>query len=128
MARVRNPTKNAAAKTSTASTKASPKIDKLAEAGRLAILNYKHAQTTRTAYTSARKCAILWLEQVCLISLDQETLKEHPDFILAFEGAPKASSAKALAMYITFKCFHQGLSKSTGITAHAAMKKYWGEL
>lgn len=104
------------------------KLSSLAQAEKQAVQTFKHSKNTRTSYQSAIKCARVWLQHVCQASPEEEIIQKNPDFVAAFEGSPKACSGKALAMYITFKCFHQRLSKSTGEMIHAALKKYWDEL
>jgi hypothetical protein len=89
---------------------------------------YKHASNTHRLYDSAHKCAIRWLHQLCDENPEDETIKKHPGFREAFEGEPKGCSGKALAMYITYKCFSEGLKVSTGITVYSALKKHWEEL
>lgn len=104
------------------------KLDSLAQAEKQAVQNFKHAKNTRDSYKSAIACARSWLQVACRESPDDQTIRDNPDFVAAFDGSPKACSGKALAMYITFKCFEKQLSRSTGTTAHAALKKYWSEL
>jgi hypothetical protein len=104
------------------------KLDSLARAEKQAIETFKHAKNTRDSYKSAIACARSWLRVTCQESPDDQTIQDNPDFVAAFDGSPKACSGKALAMYITFKCFEKQFSKSTGTTVHAALKKYWSEL
>ena len=103
-------------------------LDALVEAQKDATQTHKHSTKTRYDYRHARERAIKWLHEACLNAPDNDIMKTNPDFALSFEGEPKECSGKALALYITFKCFHEGFGKSTGEVAYAAMKKYWEEL
>lgn len=51
-----------------------------------------------------------------------------PDFEKAFNERPNKCSHQALALFISYKCFHQNLKKGTGQGIHAAFKKYWDQL
>ena len=91
-------------------------------------LDHKHAAKTHLGYGYAWTAAIKWLSKACLLDPDNEIIQRYPDFQEAFKDEPKECSGKALALYITFKCIHKNLSKSTAELIHAAMKKYWEEL
>jgi hypothetical protein len=103
-------------------------LDALMTVQKEATQTHKHSVKTRQDYHAAHERAIKWLREACLNASDGDDLKSHPDFALSFEGEPKECSGKALALYITFKCFHEGLGKSTGEVAYSALKKYWEEL
>ena len=103
-------------------------LDALLDAQTKATQLHKHSTKTRRDYHNAHERAIKWLHKACLDAPDDHIMKSNPDFPLSFEGEPKQCSGKALALYITFKCFHEGLGRSTGEVAYSAMKKYWEEL
>jgi hypothetical protein len=88
---------------------------------------YKHAENTRKSYQSAVSCAIRWIHKACEDNPKDEIIRANPRFRDAFEGRPQECSGKALAMYITYKCFEQGCGLSTGTSAYSALKKYWEE-
>jgi hypothetical protein len=58
----------------------------------------------------------------------QDDMYQDPDFKNAFNERPNKYSHQALALFISFKCFHQNLKKGTGTGIHAAFKKYWEQL
>jgi hypothetical protein len=58
----------------------------------------------------------------------QNDIYEDPEFKNAFNERPNKYSHQALALFISYKCFHQNLKKGTGTSIHAAFKKYWEQL
>ena len=58
----------------------------------------------------------------------QDDMYQDPDFKNAFNERPNKYSHQALALFISYKCFHQNLKKGTGTGIHAAFKKYWEQL
>jgi hypothetical protein len=102
--------------------------DHLVEKQKEVTSQYKHAANTRQTYKSAHDCAIRWIHQLCDENPEDETIKKYPSLRQAFEDEPKDCSGKALAMYITHKCFSQGCKAGTGMTAYSALKKHWEEL
>ena len=53
---------------------------------------------------------------------------QDPDFKNAFNERPNRYTHQALALFISYKCFHQNLKAGTGTGIHAAFKKYWEQL
>ncbi|KAI0058921.1 hypothetical protein BV25DRAFT_1918841 [Artomyces pyxidatus] len=47
-----------------------------------------------------------------------------PEFAVAFDGKPKACSAEALVLYLSYECFVQDRKASTAWSAYSAIKKY----
>ncbi|KAI6141442.1 hypothetical protein BKA82DRAFT_3986196 [Pisolithus tinctorius] len=51
--------------------------------------------------------------------------RDNPEFRTAFESTPNSCSDKALALYMTWKGFHENLGKSTVESIRAAFKDVW---
>lgn len=58
----------------------------------------------------------------------QDDMYQDPDFQNAFNDRPNQYTHQALALFISFKCFHQNLKAGTGTSIHAAFKKYWEQM
>ncbi|KAL0960983.1 hypothetical protein HGRIS_005980 [Hohenbuehelia grisea] len=56
---------------------------------------------------------------------DGEDPLRDPEFVEAFNDKPNKYSDKALALFITFKIFHEQKKKATAETIHAAFKRLW---
>lgn len=54
-----------------------------------------------------------------------DTVYDHPEFKNSFSAIPNQFSDKALALFISYKCFHENLGQSTAEGAHAAFKMLW---
>ncbi|GBE83276.1 hypothetical protein SCP_0503240 [Sparassis crispa] len=125
-----------------ASTAVVRSLDTLQETKEAGKRQFKHAQSTRRNYdgtvTRMRKWAAEYgpsegqdvdISHVQAVRDSAEgAVGVDPEFRLAFTGHLKKCSGDALALYITFKCLHEGLGTSTATRAHAAIKKYWEEL
>jgi hypothetical protein len=57
-----------------------------------------------------------------------DDMYQDPDFKNAFGERPNKYTHQALALFISYKCFHQNLKAGTGTGIHAAFKKYWEQL
>lgn len=127
----------AAAKQRTATTTkkvAATSIPELEAIARQSVVLHKHAANTRSSYKSHLERMRVWARGHATpspsvsVGSGSEGVERDPEFPEAFDGKPKACSGRALALYITFKCFEAGLGKSTSDSSHAAAKKYWEEL
>jgi len=56
-----------------------------------------------------------------------DEIYEDPEFWHAFDPIPNHCSDKALALFISWKCFHQNCGKSMSDGIYLAFKKYWDE-
>lgn len=120
-----------------------PYLCKIKEAGKLA---HKHAKKTRNSYNGYVARGIKWLEGHFAPDLTEApgtvTMEsrgagglgstsdepyEDPEFKHAFNHIPNRCSDKALALFISWKCFHQNCGKSTSDGIYSAFKKYWEE-
>ncbi|KIK92541.1 hypothetical protein PAXRUDRAFT_792387 [Paxillus rubicundulus Ve08.2h10] len=122
-----------------------PYLHKIKEAGKLA---HKHVKKTRNNYNGYVAQGIKWLEghfapdstegpgtmtmhggsrgsQLGGTTLDEPY--EDPAFKCTFNYTPNHCSDKALALFISWKCFHQNCGKSTSDGIYLAFKKYWEE-
>lgn len=122
-----------------------PYLHEIKEAGKLA---HKHAKKTRSNYNGYIARGIKWLEghfasdsiegpgtmtmegrsegsQLGGAASDEPY--EDPEFRRAFDPIPNHCSDKALALFISWKCFHQNCGKSTSDGIYSAFKKYWEE-
>ena len=115
-------------------------IEKLKEAGKEAHLK---ARNTKKCYLGHVKRGREWLAQhFSSVSssasdseehhhpptpedLDEEDPYADPMFPHAFDRAPNGCSDRALALFLTYKGFHQGLSKGTVEGVRAAFKDLW---
>jgi hypothetical protein len=57
-----------------------------------------------------------------------DDMYQDPEFREAFNERPNRYTNQALALFISYKCFHQNLKFGTGTGIHAAFKKYWEQL
>jgi hypothetical protein len=57
-----------------------------------------------------------------------DDMYQDPEFRVAFNERPNKYSHHALALFISYKCFHQNLKSGTGTGIHAAFKNYWEQL
>jgi hypothetical protein len=57
-----------------------------------------------------------------------DDMYQDPEFKEAFNERPNRYTNQALALFISYKCFHQNLKSGTGTGIHAAFKKYWEQL
>ena len=112
-----------------------PVIDKIKERAKQ---QHKHANSTQKNYSAYVDRGQKWLKMHASAagcgneaSQDQETLDgdayEDPTFRDALEETPNQHSDKALALFISYKCFHENNGQSTCDGIHAAFKKYWEE-
>lgn len=117
-----------------------PALQRLQDSGKKANLN---SGGTRRNYEGYMKRGRDWLaghfsenspsglpqgvDKADLPSL-QDDIYEDPEFKNAFNERPNKYSHQALALFISYKCFHQNLKKGTGTSIHAAFKKYWEQL
>ena len=58
----------------------------------------------------------------------QDDMYQDPNFQNAFNDKPNQYTHQALALFISFKCFHQNLKAGTGTSIHATFKKYWEQM
>jgi hypothetical protein len=93
-----------------------------------------HAVKTQRSYAGYLERGKKWLQGHFVKTLpdsgeeeepDADSVYEDPEFRKAFDQTPNRHSDKALALFISYKCFHQNLKQSTGEGIHAAFKKYW---
>jgi hypothetical protein len=107
-----------------------PVIDKIKERAKQ---QHKHANSTRKNYGSYVGRGQKWLKAHASATgcRDEEThddnAYEDPTFRDALEETPNRHSDKALALFISYKCFHEDNGQSTCDGIHAAFKKYWEE-
>ena len=59
---------------------------------------------------------------------DDDLFYDKPEFKSALDGLPNEYSGKALALYISYKCFYQNLTQSTADGIYSAFKRYWEEM
>jgi hypothetical protein len=57
-----------------------------------------------------------------------DDMYQDPEFKEAFNEKPNKYTNQALALFISYKCFHQNLKLGTGTSIHAAFKKYWEQM
>ncbi|KAG1781061.1 hypothetical protein EV702DRAFT_1193898 [Suillus placidus] len=107
-----------------------PVIDKIKERAKQ---QHKHASSTRKNYSSYVDRGQKWLKVHASTTSckDEEThdsdAYEDPTFRDALEEIPNQHSDKALALFLSYKCFHENNGQSTCDGIHAAFKKYWEE-
>jgi len=114
-----------------------PALQQLQDSGKKANLN---SGQTRRNYSGYVKRGREWLaghfsgESNSGIprGLDEEELPslhddmyQDPEFRDAFNGRPNRYTHQALALFISYKCFHQNLKAGTGTGIHAAFKKLY---
>ncbi|KIK74944.1 hypothetical protein PAXRUDRAFT_19406 [Paxillus rubicundulus Ve08.2h10] len=110
-------------------------IEQIKEAGKEAHLK---AKNTRKCYTGHVKRGCEWLlEHFSANDRDSDTGWSAPDdlagedpygdpaFAHAFNCTPNQCSDKALALFLTYKGFHQNLGKGTIEGIQAAFKDLW---
>ena len=59
---------------------------------------------------------------------DEDGIYNEPDFKCALDGVPTRYSDKALALWISYKCFYENLGLSTCDGVYSAFKRHWEEL
>jgi hypothetical protein len=57
--------------------------------------------------------------------VDNDFYYHNPKFKMALDDAPNEYSGKALALYISYKCFYQNLTQSMADGIYSAFKHYW---
>ncbi|KAN0075252.1 hypothetical protein V8E55_011275 [Tylopilus felleus] len=109
-------------------------ISQLKESGKEAHLRVKK---TRKCYAGHVKRGQEWLAKHFHATMDpnelsapevtatEEDLYEDPMFAAMFDYIPNKTSNKALALFLTYKGFHQNLSQGTVQGIHAAFKNLW---
>ena len=109
-------------------------ISQLKESGKEAHLRVKK---TRKCYAGHVKRGQEWLAKHFHATMDpnelsapevtatEEDLYEDPIFPAMFDCIPNKTSNKALALFLTYKGFHQNLSQETVEGIHAAFKILW---
>ncbi|KAG1906357.1 uncharacterized protein F5891DRAFT_1138182 [Suillus fuscotomentosus] len=113
-----------------------PAINKVKERAKQ---QHKHAKKTRENYNGYVERGQTWLKahfttsRGAMASMDSETVSistdayEDPTFRDALERMPNQHSDKALALLISFKCFHENCGQSTCDGTYSAFKKFWEE-
>ncbi|KAG0705255.1 hypothetical protein DFH29DRAFT_997044 [Suillus ampliporus] len=117
-----------------------PAINKVKERAKQ---QHKHAKKTRENYNGYVERGQTWLrahfsaamdtKATREASVDSETVSisadayEDPKFRDALERVPNQHSDKALALLISFKCFHENCGQSTCNRTYSAFKKFWEE-
>jgi hypothetical protein len=107
-----------------------PVIDKIKERVKQ---QHKHVNSTRKNYGSYVGRGQKWLKAHASATgcRDEEThdnnAYEDPTFRDTLEETPNRHSDKALALFISYKCFHEDNGQSTCDRIHAAFEKYWEE-
>jgi hypothetical protein len=116
-----------------------PAIHEAKEAGKK---KHQNASNTTEKYDGHVKCGREWLfghfkskdldaqatqagDVDTSIGGKEESVYDDLAFRQAFESQPNQHSDKALALYLSYKCFHQNLGQSTAEGSHAAFKKLW---
>ncbi|KAG0703100.1 hypothetical protein DFH29DRAFT_998728 [Suillus ampliporus] len=108
-----------------------PVINKIKERAKQ---QHKHASSMWKNYSSYVDRGQKWLKVHASATSceDEEThdgdAYEDPTFRDALEEIPNQHSDKALALFISYKCFHENNGQSTCDGIHAAFKKYWEEV
>lgn len=107
-----------------------PVIDRIKERAKQ---QHKHANSTRKNYGSYVDRGQKWLKVHASATGcgDEESRNddayEDPTFRDALEQIPNQHSDKALALFISYKCFHENNGQSACDGIYAAFKKYWEE-
>ncbi|KAG1901248.1 uncharacterized protein F5891DRAFT_1144993 [Suillus fuscotomentosus] len=113
-----------------------PAINKVKERAKQ---QHKHAKKTHENYNGYVERGQTWLKahfttsRGAMASMDSETVSistdayEDPTFRDALERMPNQHSDKALALLISFKCFHENCGQSTCDGTYSAFKKFWEE-
>ncbi|KAG1885796.1 hypothetical protein F4604DRAFT_1573111 [Suillus subluteus] len=107
-----------------------PVIDKIKERAKQ---QHKHANSTRKNYGSYIDHGQKWLKVHASTTGCQDEESHSGDayedltFRDALDKIPNQHSDKALALFISYKCFHENNGQSTCDGIHAAFKKYWEE-
>ncbi|KAG0693862.1 hypothetical protein DFH29DRAFT_815938 [Suillus ampliporus] len=113
-----------------------PAINKIKEQAKH---QHKHAQATRKSYDGYVMRGQQWLKThfnsgstrqqdgESLVVAEDSDAYEDPTFREALERIPNLYSDKALALLISYKCFHEDCGVSTCDGLSAAFKKLWEE-
>jgi len=104
------------AKPAAAANPSLPALEQLQNSGKKANLN---SGGTRRNYAGYVKRGRDWLASHFSENCNASSPKGVDDTDLP---------SHALALFISYKCFHQNLKKGTGTSIHAAFKKYWEQL
>jgi len=114
-----------------------PAIQKAKEAGKK---KHQNASNTTEKYAGHVKRGLEWLaghfkptkdseatqgDTSAHVEQDKESVYDDLAFKKAFDPKPNVHSDKALALYLSYKCFHQNLGQATAEGTYSAFKKYW---
>ena len=100
-------------------------INQLKESGK-----QRHLKATRTraAYAAHVRRGQEWLEGFCGTEMEGRAADDRysdPEYRTAFTSMPNRHSDEVLALYMTWKGFHENLGKSTVESIRAAFKDFW---
>jgi hypothetical protein len=113
-----------------------PAMQKAKEAGKK---RHQNAANTTEKYAGHVKRGLEWLaghfkpkesvddatQEEDTTLAEEECVYDDPSFKKAFDPKPNMHSDKALALYLSYKCFHQNLGQATAEGSYSAFKKYW---
>ncbi|KAG1845207.1 hypothetical protein F4604DRAFT_1937121 [Suillus subluteus] len=105
-------------------------IDKIKERAKQ---QHKHASSTRKNYNSYIDRGQKWLKVHASATGCRDKESHNGDayedltFRDALKEIPNQHSDKVLALFISYKCFHENNGQSTCDGIHAAFKQYWEE-
>ena len=100
-------------------------IEQLKESGK-----HRHlkAPRTRAAYSAHVHRGQEWLEGFCGTEMEGRAADDKysdPEYRTAFASTPNKHSDEVLALYMTWKGFHENLGKGTVESVRAAFKDFW---
>ncbi|KAI0309911.1 hypothetical protein OF83DRAFT_1272858, partial [Amylostereum chailletii] len=130
---VKNPRRKAKAKVTEAAEISS--IHDLRQLKAAGVKDHRHASSTNDTYASRLKEMRAWVQGIAPSREDLEDLAasgsadlDMTEFPQAFDGPPKACSPEAIALYMSFKSFHEGRSSALMWQCYSAAKGYWEQL
>ncbi|KAI0321075.1 hypothetical protein OF83DRAFT_1051864 [Amylostereum chailletii] len=110
-------------------------IDDLRQLKANGVKDHRRATSTNNTYASRLKEMRAWAQGIMPSRTDFEELAasgsaelDMTEFAQAFDGPPKACSPEAVALYISYKSFHEGRSSALMWQCYSAAKGYWEQL
>jgi hypothetical protein len=92
---------------------------------------YGKSKNTKKAYKGHLSQGMKFLDEMVAQRIEAGTDKDGIETALlakAFDNPPNRYSAMALELFITQKCFNEGLGLGTCDGIHATFAKFWGEM
>jgi hypothetical protein len=108
-----------------------PTLPSLKEMQDACLVEYGTSKNTKKAYKGHLSRGKKFLEEMVgqkKASREDGNLINADQLAKAFDNPPNEYSAMALELFLTHKCFNEGLSVSTGQGIHGAFAKYWDEM